>query len=624
MSQSLVPSGADAVLKLDLHDLPEYREPLRHSEVSMVPDREFRVNELLRNSQIYADELAALPNAGNTEAPLKEMEKLAALGLLIAPLPERFGGLGLGTESNGHLPLLRLLSIVGGADLVLGRLYEGHVNALILTQAFGTEAQLSRASEDARRGLLSGVWNTGEAQPLKLEPVLDGFRFEGAKTFASGAAFVSRPVVTSELRDHGWQMSVPRVDTPRVREAIKLNTEFWKPLGMEGSESYGIDFTGVVIAKDDLIGRPGDFYRDPLFRGGAIRFAAVQAGAVIRLYRQFAGWLQTKGRGNDPYQIARLGEISIQAQSAVLWIEHAAAVAEECLKKTADKLATERMVECANLTRLAIERISTAVMQHVVAGVGAHGLLRPNPFEKTVKDLTMYLRQPAPDQTLADVGRSSIRKNNLRIGGAENYIWHKYMSEGSLPSSYFEQIYERTRDPWDFETSKYEADKYANTLESLPRARYRCGLEVGSSIGVFTQKLADRCDHLLSIDVSEAALANARERCKAQSNVTFARAQLPTELPAGRYDLVMISEIAYYWSFEDLELGATMLAKHQHPGDHLVLVHLTAPVPDYPLTGDEVHNAWLTRPEWRSIKQERYERYRIDVLERTGNVYKQA
>ena len=37
--------------------------------------------------------------------------------------------------------------------------------------------------------------------------------------------------------------------------------------------------------------------------------------------------------------------------------------------------------------------------------VGARGLLQPEPFERLHRDLTHYLRQPAPDAVLADVGR---------------------------------------------------------------------------------------------------------------------------------------------------------------------------------------------------------------------------
>ena len=128
--------------------------------------------------------------------------------------------------------------------------------------------------------------------------------------------------------------------------------------------------------------------------------------------------------------------------------------------------------------------------------------------------------------------------------------------------------------------------------------------------------LAERCDELLGLDVSETALAVARARCHDKEKISFARMRVPNEMPEGRFDLVVMSEVAYYWSISDLEKTAnSMVARHER-GGHLILVHLTEDVPDYPLTGDEVHEYWLSRAEWNRVKFCREERFRIDVLEK--------
>ena len=41
----------------------------------------------------------------------------------------------------------------------------------------------------------------------------------------------------------------------------------------------------------------------------------------------------------------------------------------------------------------------------------------------------------------------------------------------------FEQMYRDSDDPWAFETSPYEQRKYAVTVASLPRLRYRSAYE---------------------------------------------------------------------------------------------------------------------------------------------------
>lgn len=190
----------------------------------------------------------------------------------------------------------------------------------------------------------------------------------------------------------------------------------------------------------------------------------------------------------------------------------------------------------------------------------------------------------------------------------------------SLTDAYFEDVYRASPDPWNFETSEYEHAKYARTLAALPRERYARALEVGCSIGVLTGLLSERVGTLLSVDVSERALARARERNRGRENVTFERRRLPDDAPAGPFDLIVLSEVGYYFSTRDLEAVLDRLTAALAPGGDLILVHWTPPVPDYPQTGDAVHEAALRRTPapLRHRHAERHERYRLDVLSNPG------
>ncbi len=191
--------------------------------------------------------------------------------------------------------------------------------------------------------------------------------------------------------------------------------------------------------------------------------------------------------------------------------------------------------------------------------------------------------------------------------------------KASLTQKYFDDVYAARPDPWDFETSAYERGKYAHTLNSLPRDRYGSAFEIGCSIGVLTERLAPRCGHLLSVDVSQAALDQAQERCSGLPHVQFQRMHVPTEFAEGSFDLILVSEVAYYFAPPELELLAGKIAQHQHAEADLVLVHFTPIVSDYPATGDQVHDYFLSRPEWSHVAGSREERYRIDVLRRAVN-----
>lgn len=188
----------------------------------------------------------------------------------------------------------------------------------------------------------------------------------------------------------------------------------------------------------------------------------------------------------------------------------------------------------------------------------------------------------------------------------------------SVPPGYFETKYAEDADPWGFETSPYEAEKYQATLDALPRERYRSAFEIGCSIGVLTRHLAERADQLLAVDVAQQALDRARTRCAGLPHVRIKRRRVPTEFPDECFDLIVVSEVGYYWSRLELGQALRLMVQHLEPGGHLLLVHWTPYVEDYPLTGDQVHEAVLTAtaPTLRPLISRRAASYRLDLLER--------
>lgn len=189
----------------------------------------------------------------------------------------------------------------------------------------------------------------------------------------------------------------------------------------------------------------------------------------------------------------------------------------------------------------------------------------------------------------------------------------------SLPPRYFEEMFAGTPDPWDFETSPYEQAKYARTIAALGDRRYRLALEIGCANGVLTQRLAGLCDDLLAIDVSETALASAEARCAALPAVHLARLAFPGQTPDGAaFDLIALSEVAYYWDDADLALAAHRLLDLLAPGGDLILVHWTGET-DYPQTGDGAVDT-LQRAMAGGIEvvlQERQAQYRLDLWRRS-------
>lgn len=156
----------------------------------------------------------------------------------------------------------------------------------------------------------------------------------------------------------------------------------------------------------------------------------------------------------------------------------------------------------------------------------------------------------------------------------------------TLPREYFDALYAAAQDPWGFRSRWYEERKRALTMALLPDARYRTGYEPGCSVGVLTRRLAGRCDRLLATDVSAAAVTAATAATADLPQVRVGTATLPADWPRAVFDLVVISELGYYFDVDDLrELASRAVAGTQT----LVAVHWRHPVADYPLRGDEVH-----------------------------------
>ena len=188
----------------------------------------------------------------------------------------------------------------------------------------------------------------------------------------------------------------------------------------------------------------------------------------------------------------------------------------------------------------------------------------------------------------------------------------------TLTEKYFEDVYAANDDPWNFAASKYEAEKYHATLKSLPHDNYENAFEVGCSIGILTEKLAAKCGKILAIDVSEKALAQARERCKNLPQITFRKMSVPQEFPDNKFDLILVSEVGYYLAPEDWRAATAKLFAHLNKKGQIALVHWLPPVHDYPQTGNEVHDSFaeFAAGKMQNLHQARKQNYRIDVWEK--------
>jgi SAM-dependent methyltransferase len=184
----------------------------------------------------------------------------------------------------------------------------------------------------------------------------------------------------------------------------------------------------------------------------------------------------------------------------------------------------------------------------------------------------------------------------------------------STPVSYFEQMYAADPDPWSFESRWYDARKHTLTVAALTRRRYRSAFEPGCSTGMLTARLAERCDTLLAVDAVPAAARTAAQRVAAHAHVTVGTAQLPRQWPEGTFDLVVLSELGYY--FDDTDLG-TLIERATaalEPHGELVAVHWRWPVTEHARSGDDVHAALAAAPGLERVARHEEADFLLEVF----------
>ena len=184
------------------------------------------------------------------------------------------------------------------------------------------------------------------------------------------------------------------------------------------------------------------------------------------------------------------------------------------------------------------------------------------------------------------------------------------------PAEDFERRYRRQADPWNFAGSPYDRQRFLATLAALLRPSYRHAFEPGCSVGELTAQLAARCDRVFATDIAPTAVARARARCAHLDNVDIQCADITADMPQGAFDLIVFSELGYYFEKRELARIAVALADNLPAGGELIAVHWLGASPDHALHGDTVHDLLRARLPLTWVRGERHPGFRIDTWHR--------
>ncbi|MET0365365.1 MAG: acyl-CoA dehydrogenase family protein [Sphingobium sp.] len=314
--------------------------------------------------------------------PVESMKLLRDAGLHRTFAPPEAGGEPFADRHSQYAAMLSVLRLIGRGDLSVGRLFEGHVNAMLLFDWFGTAAQHSTLRRMLDTGAFYGVWATEPPPGVQLLPDDAGWTLNGAKSFASGAGGLAKAVITAQPDTGSRRLVIVDASDP-----ARADLSQWRVRGMRATGSGRYELSDMMVSDDALLGVAGDYDRDPDFTAGAWRFTAVQLGGMEALLIETREAM-TQAAREDPLQRAKFADAVATTRTAYLWVRECAARAAA---QDRDGPAFARMV------RGVVERAALDVMELASCIVGTRSAMDGQRIDKIIRDLSLYLRQAGPD-----------------------------------------------------------------------------------------------------------------------------------------------------------------------------------------------------------------------------------
>lgn len=344
--------------------------------------------------------------------PVDDFADLFHAGLLAPAVPTEYDGLGLGMRT-GLYDLWMMTKEIAAADMSLARCWEGHVNSQLLLSSLANAEQQQRWFEGiVRHGELWACWS-GEPQSrtpqqkqgvgTNVEQVEGGFVVRGTKVFATSAGHAKWAILLVNLFGPGGARHASDAPDGLLLLAVDLDDEsirfddsWWDPIGMRGTVSQLVQFNETLIPAANQIGLPGQYLREQWQTLFSPHYGATFLGGAEAALRYALEYLGKQRKTEDPFVQQRLGRMSINVETAHLWLRHVAGLWQDGH--------TDDARQAGVRARFIIEQLATETLDNGIRACGARCLIRPSPIERIYRDLSFYVRHDNADHVLASIG----------------------------------------------------------------------------------------------------------------------------------------------------------------------------------------------------------------------------
>lgn len=307
----------------------------------------------------------------------------------VQPLFDQFvrtDAVGLALPGSGETwHRFEVLARWASLDLSVGRLSEGHADALAIL----SEAGMSPVDDRASYGVWAARSRRGDTSATR---VAGGWRLSGSKEFCSGTGVLDRALVTAETSE-GYRLFDIAVEE-NVVAAVK---DSWPAVGMADSVSSTLEFSGPIIPETRVVGTANFYTERSGFWFGASGVAACWYGGAVGLVNDLITSLPAEP---SPHVLADLGlaAASLEAMRDVLMSTAGAIDAS-----ASDDV--ERARYRALVTRQVVRDAAMEVLSRVASAGGARPLCHDRAQSRRAADLFVYLSQHHGGSDAAELGR---------------------------------------------------------------------------------------------------------------------------------------------------------------------------------------------------------------------------
>jgi len=319
--------------------------------------------------------------------PYAIIAKMADLGIMGIPIPEKYGGMG-GDWTSHHLAIEEL----SRADATFGALID--VTTSVVAQelnVFGTEAQKQKWLIPIARGEKIGAFaltepdSGSDAGSLQTTAVLQGDEWilNGTKQFITniGLDNASLVLIAARVQSDAGGSSIAAFIVPHDAPGFKLGEKYHK-MAWQASATHEVVLSDCRISKENLLGDPDRGFAQHLavLETGRISIAAMAVGLAQACLNEALRYAQERQQFGQPIFNFQAVQFKLADMAIAIELARNQYLKAAWLKDQGRKHAFEASVAKVYASEMAEKIASDALQIH-----GGYGFMEEYPVSRYYK-----------------------------------------------------------------------------------------------------------------------------------------------------------------------------------------------------------------------------------------------